>query len=138
MRAKNPTGVNNAGLPNGADGTRITRDLGDVFGGETKTLVTGDIPTHNHSIGSHTHAIGNHTHGISALGLLAAGISPFDGGGTMTTLYGGDDVAVVSFGTGTPTADNTGTSSGNTGNTGSGDAFDVVNPGLGTGYLVKT
>ncbi len=139
LRGRLPIGSNNAGLPNGVDGARTTRDLGDEEGSETKTLTSdGQLPSHDHAIGSHVHSIGNHTHGVGALGLLGAGPSPFDTGGTMTTLYGGDDVAVVSFGTGTPTADPTGTSSGDTGLRGSSDPFDVMNPVNTTNYIIKT
>jgi len=55
LRGRIPIGSNNAGLPNGADGARTTRDLADEEGSEDKTLTIGNLPSHDHAVGSHTH-----------------------------------------------------------------------------------
>jgi len=138
FRARAPIGLNDAGTPNGVNGSFTARALGAVAGDETKTLTTANLASHIHAIGSHVHSIGSHVHGIAALGLLGAGPTPFDGGGTMTTLYGGDDTSAVNFLSGQPSADDTGTSSGDTAATGSGTAFDVINPISTANYIIKT
>lgn len=50
MRAKVPMGVNNGGLPNGANGSFTTRNLAATPGSETHTLVTAELASHDHSI----------------------------------------------------------------------------------------
>lgn len=49
MRHHAPMGVNNAGLPNGADGGKTTRDIGDEGGTETHVLVTAELAAHLHA-----------------------------------------------------------------------------------------
>lgn len=60
FRAKAPMGVNDAGLPNGADGTYTTRNEGDghpnnnSIGTETHTLTESEMPAHTHGPGAGT------------------------------------------------------------------------------------
>jgi microcystin-dependent protein len=58
MRARVPMGVNNGGLPNGANGTFTTRNLAATGGSETHTLILAETPAHTHTI-SKRDGIGN-------------------------------------------------------------------------------
>jgi len=51
FRGRAILGVNNSGLPNGANGSFTTRDRGDEGGVETHTLTENEIPAHVHGIG---------------------------------------------------------------------------------------
>lgn len=81
-----------------------TRTLADVGGTETVTLVEGELPVHRHSIPSHDHSV--HTH-LSALA-LAPGELPV----TTPSIIPG----------------NTGSWSGDTGNTGGGNEHENMPP----------
>lgn len=48
FRGRSPSGTNDSGMPNGADGGFTTRNEGDEFGAETHTLVTAELAQHNH------------------------------------------------------------------------------------------
>ena len=61
-RGRTSGGVNNANLPNGANGSFATRNGGDTAGTESETLTTGQIPAHSHNM-EHTHQF-PHTHDV--------------------------------------------------------------------------
>jgi len=49
LRGRVPGGVNNAGLPNGANGSFSTRNEAEATGAETHTLSIAEMPSHSHS-----------------------------------------------------------------------------------------
>lgn len=52
LRAKVPMGTNDAGLPNGANGSFTTRNEGATGGTETHTLVQNELAAHLHTVQS--------------------------------------------------------------------------------------
>lgn len=119
----------------GASGTKA---VGATGGSATKTLTTANLAAHDHSI-NHDHADtttdsdGTHAHVTERGGTLASGafIARSDSNnvtnvGPMQT--GGAHTHIV----------NTPTHTGNSGSSGSGTAFDVMNPWLAATFIIKT
>lgn len=92
--------------------------LGSTGGAASHTLSVAEMPAHSHS-GSIT-ATGNHTHTVSSLGGTSQGI-----------YYTGSDTGWASIETKTTSRAGAHTHSVTIGNTGSGQAFSVLNPYVG-------
>jgi len=116
LRGRMPIGVNNVGLPNGADGARDTRNIGDAGGDETTTLAITNMPIHNHTM-AHTHAQSVYASGINSNYPTGAG----------------DPIGPLFTGTSTQ-----GSSVPDTGSAGSGTPKDVMNPFLCINFIIKT
>lgn len=146
MRGRSPMGQ--------GTGTGLSvRTLGQYPGAETHALVTGELPSHNHSmahthdLSNHTHDMGNHTHDIShthtvrtyvnAGGATPAGVSYIGPNQVNTHDIAGATVAQSTSTSGVPSGNTTTTpgpnvtgasSAANTGSTGSGTAHANVHP----------
>ena len=92
--------------------------LGSTGGAVSHTLSVSEMPAHSHS-GSIT-ATGNHTHTVSSLGGTSQGI-----------YYTGSDTGWASLETKTTSSAGAHTHSVTIGNTGSGQAFSILNPYVG-------
>lgn len=46
-------------------GADSTYSAGATGGSATKTLATGNLPSHSHGLGSHVHSVGAHSHGLN-------------------------------------------------------------------------
>jgi len=79
MRGRAVAGVNNSGLPNGANGSYSTRNETDTTGAETHQLTTSEMPSH-----SHGGSVGN----VTANGQGGGNPSLWNAGSTSST--GGD------------------------------------------------
>lgn len=84
MRAKVPMGVNNSGLPNGANGALTTRNRAATGGSETHTLVAAELAAHTHGLKASNGAGGvNPTpQGVTANAVNSATISQANTGDT--------------------------------------------------------
>lgn len=69
LRAKSPIGVNEAGSPNGANGSLTTRASADLAGAETHTVVEGELASHTHT----TNASGSKNITSTTVTYVAAG-----------------------------------------------------------------
>lgn len=136
-RGLNPVGAGSGGSHN----------VGDVFGADTATLTTTELPTHNHSFAgsAHTHTTSEtaHHHGGSG------GIQFVNGSVAHSTIYsnaGSDSDHSPAYNlSATPnTADastglsvNAATATGTIGNNGSGSAFSIVQRSIGVRMFVR-
>lgn len=105
-------------------GASATYPAGTTGGAATKTLATGELPSHNHSDGTLAAASdGAHTH---SFGTVLSSSMPLHSGGGVSG-WTGDNIGTSSMTTdsgGAHTHDVTGS----TGNTGSGTAFSILPP----------
>jgi len=118
LRSRIPLGA-------GAGPGLTTRTRGQKSGAENHALTIPEMASHNHGLGSHTHGIGDHTHsgGAATSAILCPG--------------GGSWVTPNLSNTGSASG-NTDAASGNTSSTGSGTAFDMMNPYTVVNYIIKT
>jgi len=99
-------------------GAGSTRVMGETGGAASVTLTSTELPAHLHSIGSHTHPVAANAYDTA--------------GGTANSVAGGSSG-------GTPiTVPNTAAGSGNTGSTGTGAAFSILNPYGVINKIIKT
>ena len=137
LRGRIPMGLDNLG---GTPANRVTDanadSLGGALGSQDHTLTEAELPSHDHSLASHTHSVNppstsvtfdqniRNTSGYNTdAGTQAAAYSTFAG----TNLTA--SVNIASF--------TSGSASGGTGNTGSGDAHSIVQPSMAIGYLIR-
>ena len=111
-------------------GAGSTYALAATGGSATTTLVTANLPAHNHPATS-TVTDPGHTHSISPSGFLAID----NGNGGSSYLGGGSKLA---SGLSINTATTSITVSTTTSNTGSGTAATTISPYLGIYYIIKT
>jgi microcystin-dependent protein len=172
-----PTGVivmwsgQTSAIPSGwvlCDGNNSTPNLTDRFvmgagasnetttgGANTRTLATGNIPSHTHSFsgttnttGSHAHtgstaSAGAHTHTISSIGSLAypqnsgnqGNQSGYGRGSTLTTNSAGAHTHTLTI---NANGNHSHTISGTTGSTGSTSGFDNRPAYMALAYIMKT
>jgi len=138
-RARIPMGVNNSGLPNGANGSFTTRDVADAGGAETDGTTSDGW--HSHDLQNHTHSMNSHTHSVTGQALthsVSAGSQIFAGGGAVWKI---DNHASHNHGgaTGGPSTASTNTPSTNSTNgTGShGHTADIVQPFVTFNFIIK-
>ena len=105
-------------------GAGSTYALAATGGSATTTLVTANLPAHNHSATS-TVTDPGHLHSGHNTSYLNAGIAP--GGNDTTSLPGNTGTATTGITVATTTS-----------NTGSGTAATTISPYLGIYYIVKT
>lgn len=108
LRGRSPLG---AGTGSGLS----SRSLGDINGSETKTLTTTELPSHSHSINAYN---GGATTKLCSGNYLA------DGGSNQTNTY-------------RSTAPTTTLGSSSISNTGTGSAFDIMNPFAVVAYYIE-
>lgn len=105
----------------GVDGTYTA---GSTGGAATKTLSTGEIPSHNHSFSATSGSGGTHRHAIGVDGVSGTGSGEFT-----VNSPGNVDGEAGSIGDGTWDAgSHTHSVSGTSGNTGSGSSFSILPP----------
>lgn len=109
------------GVPN------ATTNPGTAGGANTRSLTVANLPTHNHPQGGSAASAGAHTHSIRTVLNVGGGTVLIQGGAASTE--GG-------FPTQSAGA-HTHTLSGNTGNSGSGQAFDVRPAFFTLAYIMK-
>lgn len=143
------TGGGDAGrLTSGADHGVDGDTLGSAGGVEEYTLVTGDLPSHNHSSGTLTTGAGSaHTHKLCSLSEGDnAEIGTNDTLATRETTSGAADNYVLTGGGVSADTGNSGSESshthsvtgGSTGSTGSGDAHTNLPPAIVMNWIIKT
>lgn len=106
------------GAGSGAGLTARTR--GQSGGDETHTLSEAELTTHNHSVGAHIHDLKT---------------VDYDAPTTSSPAF--PMINQITGSTGTMTTEGASGST-DTGNTGSGDAFDIMNPFLVVNFIIKT
>jgi len=110
-------------------GAGSTYALATTGGSASTTLITANLPSHNHTATSTTTITDSgHAH------LSNAGVNPSGGG----TLAGGSSLGIGSINTSTATTGITASTSTTTANTGSGTAVTTISPYLGIYYIIKT
>lgn len=113
--------------------------LGSTFGVTTSTLTTNELPAHGHSIAitdnGHHHPLwgANNSTGGTLVGLgdsnaHAIAAETFNSGNGYKQSLGGGEVIMDNTVTGISAVAN---------NTGSGNGFSVVNPGIAVNYIIK-
>ena len=130
-------GQNDAGTPNGVDGSLTARALGDEAGDDNATIVEANVPSHSHGTPNHTHTVSDpqhdHNFGTSTVGPLAnpGGVSVqgsvLNADVNLNTNVASTNITISSSGAGTTTS-----------TSGSGDEFSVQNPSVTGNYIVKT
>jgi microcystin-dependent protein len=102
--------------------------IGEQGGSKTKTISTPNLPSHTHTTPNHTHTTPAHSHNTT--------ISTADGVGSIhpATAAASDNAP---FSTATDGGGTTGTAAPTTDATGSGTAFDVLNPFMAVNFVIK-
>lgn len=122
-------------LPNLTDrfpvGTSVTKTRGMTGGESEVTLLTENLPSHNHTTLAHSHSLPSHTHGLlvstvtnTSTGGSGARVAALGSGSLESTLAGGSGL--------------TGSSASDTTFTGEDVPVDIMPPWASVGFVIKT
>ena len=136
LRGRIPMGLDNLG---GTPANRVTDanadSLGGAVGSQDHTLTEAELPSHDHSLASHTHSVNPPSTSVVFSGTIKENDFTYNTSPTSTG-YG------VTAGTALTATVNipsftSGSASGDTGSTGSGDAHSILQPSMAIGYLIR-